>query len=54
MKKAELYRSIEGIKPDRSMKNRIMTAAEANDKITVSKKPVFLPVAVAFLLVINF
>ncbi len=53
MKKAELYRSIEGIKPDRSMKNRIMTAAEANDKITVSKKPVFLPVAVAFLLVIN-
>ena len=36
MKKAELYRSIEGIKPDRSMKNRIMTAAEANDKITVS------------------
>ena len=30
-----------------------MTAAEANDKITVSKKPVFLPVAVAFLLVIN-
>ena len=53
MKKAELYRSIEGIKPDRSMKNRKMTAAEANDKITVSKKPVFLPVAVAFLLVIN-
>ena len=53
MKKAELYRRIEGIKPDRSMKNRIMTAAEANDKITVSKKPVFLPVAVAFLLVIN-
>ena len=53
MKKAELYRSIEGIKPDRSMKNRIMTAAEANDKITVSKKPVFLPVAVAFLPVIN-
>lgn len=53
MKKAELYRSIEGIKPDRSMKNRIMTAAEANDKITVSKKPVFFPVAVAFLLVIN-
>ena len=53
MKKAELYRSIEGIKPDRTMKNRIMTAAEANDKITVSKKPVFLPVAVAFLLVIN-
>lgn len=53
MKKAELYRSIEGIKPDRSMKNRIMPAAEANDKITVSKKPVFLPVAVAFLLVIN-
>lgn len=53
MKKAELYRSIEGIKPDRSMKNRIMTAAEANDKITVSKKTVFLPVAVAFLLVIN-
>ncbi len=53
MKKAELYRSIEGIKPDRSMKNRIMTAAEANDKITVCKKPVFLPVAVAFLPVIN-
>lgn len=43
MKKAELYRSIEGIKPDRSMKNRIMTAAEANDKIISKQKPVFLP-----------
>lgn len=53
MKKVELYRSIEGIRPDRSMKNRIMTAVEANDKITVRKKPVFLPVAVAALLVIN-
>lgn len=53
MKKAELYRSIEGIKPDKSMKNRIMTAAEENDKIIVRKNPVFLPVAAAVLLVIN-
>lgn len=53
MKKTELYRSIEGIRPDRSMKNRIMTAVEANDKITVQKRPVFLPIAVAVLLVVN-
>lgn len=53
MKKTELYRSIEGIKPDRSMKNRIMTAVEANDKITVQKRPVFLPIAVAVLLIVN-
>lgn len=53
MKKAELYRSIEGIKPDRSMKNRIMTAVEANDRITVQKRPVFLPIAAAVLLIVN-
>lgn len=53
MKKTELYRSIEGIKPDKSMKNRIMTAVEANDKITVQKRPVFLPIAAAVLLVVN-
>lgn len=53
MKKTELYWSIEGIRPDRSMKNRIMNAAEANDKITVHKRPVFLPAAAALLLIVN-
>ena len=37
MKKAELYRSIEGIKPDRSMKNRIIQSL-----LLYRKQPILL------------
>ncbi|MGN1481481.1 PASTA domain-containing protein [Porcipelethomonas sp.] len=53
MRKTELYRSIDNIKPDSSMKNRIMNAVETNDRITVHKRPFFVPAAVTVLLIFN-
>ena len=40
MNKKELYRSIEGIRQDRHLKERIIRAAEEKDEITVIKRPI--------------
>lgn len=39
MNKKELYRSIEGIRQDRHLKERIIRATEEKDEITVIKRP---------------
>ena len=38
MNKKELYRSIEGIRQDRHLKERIIRATEEKDEITVIKR----------------
>ena len=53
MNKKELYRSIEGIRQDRHLKERIIRAAEEKDEITVIKRPIFIPVLIALLIVFN-
>ncbi|MCI7803484.1 MAG: PASTA domain-containing protein [Oscillospiraceae bacterium] len=53
MKKMDLYRSIDGIKPDDCLKEQILKAAEENDVVTVIKRPVFVPVMIALLLCLN-
>lgn len=53
MKKTDLYRSIDGIKPDDCLKEQILKAAEENDVVTVIKRPVFVPVMIALLLCLN-
>ena len=53
MKKNELYRSIDSIKQDKSLKNRVMNAVETKDRIVVHKRPFFIPAAAAVLLAVN-
>lgn len=53
MKKTDLYRSIDGIKPDDCLKEQILKAAEENDVVTVIKRPVFVPVMITLLLCLN-
>ena len=53
MNKKELYRSIEGIRQDRHLKERIIRATEEKDEITVIKRPIFIPVLIALLIVFN-
>lgn len=53
MKKTDLYRSIDGIRPDDCLKEQILKAAEENDVVTVIKRPVFVPVMIALLLCLN-
>lgn len=53
MKKMDLYRSIDGIKPDDCLKEQILKAAEENDVVTVIRRPVFIPVMIALLLCLN-
>ena len=47
MKRNELYRSIDSIKQDKSLKNRVMNAVETKDRIVVHKRPFFIPAAAA-------
>lgn len=53
MRKQELYQSIESIKPDKNLKNKILKAVEEKDTVTVIHKPLFIPLAIAVLLIIN-
>lgn len=53
MKRNELYRSIDSIKQDKSLKNRVMNAVETKDRIVVHKRPFFIPAAAAVLLAVN-
>ncbi len=53
MRKTELYQSIDSIKQDDELKERILTAVEERDKIVVIKRPVFVPVMIALLLCLN-
>lgn len=53
MNKKELYRSIERISQDRYLKERILKAAEEKDEVSVIKRPVFVPVLIAMLILLN-
>lgn len=53
MKKMDLCRSIDSIKQESELKEHILKAVEEKDKVTVIKRPLFVPAMVALLLCLN-
>lgn len=54
MKRADLYRGFDSIKPDKELKANILKAVKERDKVTVIKRPLFVPIMVAMLVCLNF
>lgn len=53
MKKTDLRRSIDGIKQDKELKEQILKAVQEKDKVTVIKRPLFVPMLAICLLCLN-
>ncbi|MGN0622257.1 MAG: PASTA domain-containing protein [Porcipelethomonas sp.] len=53
MKKKELYRIIDNLKPDSCLKNRVSDAVESKDKIRTEKRPVLIPAVMMLLICVN-
>lgn len=54
MKKTDLYRGFDSIRPSKELKAEILKAVKERDKVTVIKRPLFVPIMVGMLVCLNF